>query len=72
MNFLMKATGKRLLSILMVIAMIMSGWGGVPSVYADYSANLVTVAEWNMTADTKMSASIPATGGKNQQNAFFF
>jgi LPXTG-motif cell wall-anchored protein len=67
----MKATGKRLLSIVMVIVMIMSGWGGVPLVYAEDSANLETVAGWNMTAATPMSASIPATGGKTEQNALF-
>ena len=49
----------------------MSGWGGVPLVYAENSANLETVAAWNMTAATPMSASIPATGGKNEQNALF-
>lgn len=49
----------------------MSGWGGVPLVSADESTNLETVAAWNMTAATPMSASIPATGGKNEQNALF-
>ena len=45
------------------------GWGS--PVIADNSANLETVAAWNMTAATEMSASIPATGGKNKQNAIF-
>ncbi|WP_284037023.1 metallophosphoesterase [Neobacillus sp. 114] len=67
----MKARGKRLLSILLVIVVIMSSWGGGVSVYADNSANLETVAAWNMTTATEMSASIPATSGKNKDNALF-